>query len=99
MIGLFVGGVALFVTVLVVGVVFGALALVFSLVLLPLKLLGFAFRGLAFVLTIPFLIVLGVLAVVVLGAGLLAAFAPFLALAALVGLPIWLLRRKPRAVA
>jgi hypothetical protein len=48
----------------------------------------------AMLLTIPFLLILGVLAAVVVGAGLLAALSPLLVVAALVAIPIWLMRRR-----
>lgn len=89
-------GLALF---LVLGIVGTILSLVFGLVLLPFKLLGLAFRGVAFLIALPLILLFAILGVLVIGGGLLALFVPLLPLA-LVGLGLWwLLRRRPHPAA
>ncbi len=90
-------------SLLVVGVVLFALlwaasAVFFTLIVLPFKLLGFLLRGLAVLLALPFILVIGLLGVVLFGAGLLAFLVPVLPLVALIAIGAWFFRRRrPRA--
>jgi hypothetical protein len=83
-------------------VVFGALSLAASMVgwvvLLPFKLLGVLFRGAAFLLALPFVLLFGLLAVMIGGFGLLVLFLPLIPFALLVWLA-WRLVRTNRASA
>ena len=98
---LLVGGVLLLVALMVLGVIGFVFSLVFSLVLLPFKLLGFLFKGLAGLVLLPVLLVLGLVGALVFSAGLIALLAPCLPLV-LIGLGIWWLvkrREQPAASA
>ena len=91
------------VLVLVGLAVFGALWAVVSLVcwvlFLPFKLLGLVFRGLAFLLALPFLLLAGVGGLLLFGFGLTLFFLPALPLL-LVALGVWwLMRRRSRTAA
>ncbi len=93
MVELVVGGVLLLVALMVLGVVGFVFSLVFSLILLPLQLLGFLFRGLAGLLLLPVLMILGLVGFLVFGAGMIALLVPCLPLL-LLGLGIWWLVRR-----
>jgi hypothetical protein len=103
---LLVGGFALFLVLAVVGLVLGMLSLVGALIVLPFKLLGFAFKALGALLALPFLLIFGVIGallfgvvgVVALGAGLLAFFIPLLPFALIAWGVWWLVHRKPATV-
>jgi len=77
---------------------FGLLAAIASMiwwvVLLPFKLLAFAFKGLAAVLALPFLILFGVLGFALFGVGLVAFIVPALPLILIVALIVALFRRR-----
>ena len=100
MIELVVGGAILLAVLVFLGVIGAVLSLVFTLVLLPFKLIGFLFKSaVALVLLVPFLLVLGIVGVLALGAGLIALFLPLLPFA-LLGLGIWwLMKRRQQAAA
>ncbi len=68
---LVVGGAIALAALVFIGVIWAVVSLVFSLVLLPLKLLGFLFKGVAALLLVPFMLVLGLVGVLVFGAGML----------------------------
>jgi hypothetical protein len=82
--------------------VFGLLWAVFSLLcwvlFLPFKILGLVFRGFAFLLALPFLLIMGILGVATFGAGVLLFLIPAFPFV-LLGLGIWWLmrRRSPAA--
>jgi hypothetical protein len=97
-VGLVVGGALLLAALLIVGVVGFVFSLVFSLVLLPLKLFGFLLRGVAAIVLLPVMFVLGLVCFLVFGAGMIAVLVPVLPLL-LIGLAIWWLtkRRHPAA--
>ena len=84
-------------------VVFVVLASVFGILLsiatLPFRILGWLFKGLAMLVALPFVAVFGLLALVVLGAGALMFFVPFLPLALLALAAWWLVRRTRRSAA
>jgi hypothetical protein len=97
-VGLVLGGALLLAALFLVGVIGFVFSLVFSLVLLPLKLLGFLFRGVAALLFLPVMFVLGLVCFIVFGAGMIAVMVPVLPLI-LIGFGIWWLtkRRHPAA--
>ncbi len=96
MIGLLIGGVLGFVGLLVFGVVGVVLALVVSLLVLPFKLLGLAFKGVGFLIALPFLLLGGLLLLIACGVGAIALFTPLVPLAVLVLAIVWLTRRRRR---
>ena len=86
----------LLVGLVLVGLAWAALSLFFGLVLLPFKLLGLMFRGLAALLALPFLLIFGLAALILFGAGALVfLLLPLLPLA-LVVLAVILLARRGR---
>ena len=84
-------------------VVFGVLASVFGLVMwliaLPFKVMGWLLQGIGLVLALPFIAIFGVIAAVVLGAGMLVFMLPFLPVALIVLGAWWLVRRNQRSAA
>ena len=97
MIGLLIGGVLGLAGLIVFGVLGVALALLFGLLVLPFKLLGFALRGVGFLIALPFLFLGGLVLVVVCGVAGLALFTPILPLALVVLGVVWLSRRRRRS--
>lgn len=98
---LVVGGALVLAAVVALGVLWTVFSLFFWLVLLPFKLLGFLFKGLAILLLVPILLVLGLVGFLVLGAGMIAFLAPVFPFV-LLGLGIWWLmkrRHQPAATA
>lgn len=78
----------------VFGLLWAVVSLVCWLLFLPFKLLGLAFKGLAFLLAAPFLLIAGLLGATVLAVGFLLFLTPALPFA-LIALGIWwLLRRR-----
>jgi len=96
--GLLVSGIVGLFVLAVLGLVGAVISLVFGVVLLPFKLLGFAFRSAAVLLALPLLAVFGLLAFVIFGMGALLFLLPALPLVALVCGLIWLFRRRPHTV-
>ena len=96
MIGLLVAGVVGFTVLLVIGILGAVLAMLFGLLILPFKLLGFALKGLGFLIALPFLALAGVIAAIVFGAGVLILFAPAIPLLLLAAGIWWLVRRGRR---
>ena len=92
-----IGGVLGFVGLLVFGVLGVVLALVLSLLVLPFKLLGLAFKGLGLLIALPFVLLGGLLLLVACGVGAIALFTPILPLALIVLAIVWLTRRRGRA--
>jgi len=92
-----IGGVLGFVGLLVFGVLGVVLALVVSLLVLPFKLIGLAFKGVGLLLALPFLLLGGLLLLIACGVGAIALFAPILPLALIVLAIVWLTRRRRRA--
>ena len=84
-------------------VVFGVLASVFGLVLwlifLPFRIIGWLFQGAAFLLALPFVAIFGVIAFLVLGAGLLMFAIPLLPFVLIALGAVWLVRRNQRSAA
>ena len=72
---------------------FVALSLVTALVLLPFKLLGFLFKGVAALLLLPLMLVLGLVGFLLFGAGILVLLLPALPLV-LLALGIWWLAKR-----
>lgn len=83
--------------------IFAVLASVFGVVmwaiLLPFRILGWMLKGAAFLLAVPFVAVFGLVAFLVLGAGMLVFFVPFLPLALIALAAWWLVRRNRRSAA
>ena len=86
-----------FVVLAVLGLSASLAAMIWWVVLLPFRLLGFAFKLLAGVLALPFLVLFAVLGALVFASGLVIFFVPFLPFALLV-LGLWWLM-KPRGMA
>ncbi len=97
MIGMLIGGVLGLAGLLVFGVLGVVLALVLGLLVLPFKLLGFALRGVGFLVALPFLFLGGLVLLLVCGVAGLALFAPILPIAILVAAIVWLTRRRRRS--
>ena len=96
MIELLVGGALVFAALVVLGVLWVVVSLVFTLVILPFKLLEFLFHGAAALLLVPFFILLGLIGLFVFGAGMVALLVPAMPLV-LLGLGIWwLMKRRQR---
>ena len=98
MVELVVVGALVFAALLAVGVIWAVISLVFTLLVLPFKLLGWLFHGVAALLLFPFLLVLGLVGVLVFGAGMLVFLLPAFPLV-LLGLGIWWLMRRRRTPA
>lgn len=95
MIGLMVMGVVGLVLLIVFGILGTVLSLVFGLVLLPFKLIGLAFRGVAFLIALPFILLFAIGGAILFGAGILVVLTPIFPLL-LIGLGVWwLLKRRP----
>ncbi len=87
-------GFAAFVVIAVVSALFGVAALVFWVVLLPFRLLGFVFKALGALLFLPVLLIGGLVLGALIGIPLLlAALVPALPIVLLVALVWWLARR------
>jgi hypothetical protein len=87
-------GALAFIGIAVIGLLASVAALVCWLVVFPFRLLGFVFRGFAWLLALPFLILFGVLGVALFAAGLLAFFIPVLPFVAIIALVVWLMRHR-----
>ena len=96
---LVVGGAVALAAVIFLGVIWAVVSLVFSLVLLPFKLLGFLFKGVAALLLVPFMLVLGLVGFLALGAGILVLLVPAFPLVLLALGIWWLVRRREQPVA
>jgi hypothetical protein len=91
-------GFAALVVLAVVSALFGIAALLFWIVLLPFRLLGFAFKALGALLFLPVVLVVGLVAVAVVGVPLLlVALLPAIPLALLVVGIWWLAKRGVRS--
>ena len=88
-------GLALFIAFGILGTV---LSLVFSLVLLPFKLLGLAFRAVAFLVALPVILLLLIGGGLVFGTGVLLFLTPLFPLA-LIGLGVWWLLKRGKHTA
>jgi len=96
---LVVGGALLLAALLFLGVIGFVISLVFSLFVLPFKLLGFLVKGAFALLLIPCLMVLGFVCLLVFGAGMIAMLVPALPLV-LIGVCVWwLVKRRDRPAA
>ena len=89
-------GVLAFAGLCVLGLFWSIASLVCWVLFLPFKLLGFLFRGFAFLLALPFMLLFGVLALIVFGAGLLMFLFPALPVLLLAAVVWWLVRRRDR---
>lgn len=84
----------------VLSAVAGVISLLFWIVLLPFKLLGLVFRGIAMLLLLPLLLLLGLALGAIVGIPLLIALAiPLLPLLLVVAGIVWLARRGMRSAA
>ena len=91
------GALGVLVSLAVLGVLAGLVSLVFWVVLLPFRILGLVFRGLAFLLFLPFLLLLGGGIAFLVGIPILLALMVAAAPAVLFVLAIvWLVRRSFR---
>ena len=94
-----IGGVLGLAGLIVLGVLGAVFALLFGVLLLPLKLLGLALRGVGFLIALPFLFLGGLLLLVLCGVAGLALFTPVLPIVLLVVAIVWLTRRRRRSAA
>lgn len=97
MIGMLIGGVLGLAGLIVFGVLGAVFALLFGLLVLPFKLLGFALRGVGFLIALPFLLLGGLVLLLLCGVAGLALFTPILPVALLVFAIVWLSRRRRRS--
>lgn len=94
MFGLLALGFAAFVVIAVVSALFGIAAMVFWIVLLPFRLLGFAFKALGALLFLPVLLIAGLVIAALVGIPLLLmALLPALPVVLLVAAIWWLAKR------
>ena len=94
------GSIGLLAGLVVLSALAGVVSLVVWVVLLPFRLLGLVFRGLAFVLLIPFLLLLGGGVLLAVGLPLLlVVLVPLAPLLLLVLAVVWLARRNVHRVA
>ena len=99
MVELLVLGALAFAAVVVFGVVASVFGLAIWLITLPFRIVGWLFHGLALLFALPFLAAFGVIALVVLGAGMVMFLVPLLPFV-LIGLGAWwLVRRNQRSAA
>ena len=77
----------------VVGIVGSIAALVCWLVVLPFKLLGLVFKGIALVLALPFILIAGLIGMLIFGTGVIFALLPALPIVLFVLAVVWLVRR------
>jgi len=94
--GLLTLGMLLMVGVAVFGVLWAVASLVCWILFLPFKLLGLVFRGFAFLLALPFLLIAGVLGALAFGVGFLIFLLPALPLVLLALGIWWLMKRRAR---
>jgi hypothetical protein len=94
--GLVVGFLVL-VAVAIAGLFAAALSLFLWLVFLPFKILGLLFKGLGFLLALPFMLVFGVLGFAIFGLGAVFFLVPFLPFALIAWLAWRWVRGRPRA--
>ena len=92
-------GVLAFAAIVVVAVLASVFGMVMSLVFIPFQIAGWLFRGLGVLLALPLIAVFGVVALVVLGAGILMFLLPFVPIALLAWGAWWLVRRTRRSAA
>jgi hypothetical protein len=92
-----IGGVLGLAGLIVFGVLAAMLALLFGLLVLPLKLLGFALRGVGFLVALPFLLLGGLVLMLVCGIAGLALFTPIVPVVLIVLAIVWLSRRRRRS--
>jgi hypothetical protein len=94
MAGLLVLGALGFAAFLVLSLVWAALSMVFWVVLLPFKLLGLVFRGMAALLLLPLLLVFALVGCLIFGAGMLVFLIPAFPVVLLVLFAVWLVRGR-----
>ncbi len=93
MIELVVLGALAFAALAVIGVLAAGLSLVFWVIFLPFRILGWVFRGLGLLLALPFMALIGVVGLLIFGFGALVFLFPLAPLGLLVFL-IWRALRK-----
>jgi len=94
---LLVVGAAVVAALTVFGLVSALVAMICWVFVLPFKLLGFAFQGLAMVLAFPFLLLIAILGAVVFGVGAILFAIPALPFVALAAVIWWLATRNRQA--
>ena len=85
---------AVFVVIAVLGLAASLAAMIWWVLLLPFRLLGFVFKLLAGVLALPFLVLFAVIGAVIFASGLVIFFVPFLPFALLVAGLWWLMKSR-----
>lgn len=79
-------------------VVWAVASLICWVLFLPFKLMGLVFKGLAFLLVLPILLIVAVVAALVFGLGIFSFLLPALPLVLIALAFVWLLRREKRTV-
>ena len=97
MLELLVGGAVAVAGLAVFGLLWALVAMICWVVVLPFKLLGFAFKSLAFLLALPFILVIALFAVVVFGVGAVLFAIPALPVIALAAIIWWFASRNRSA--
>ncbi len=93
MLELLVGGAVVLAGLAVFGLLWAVVAMICWAIVLPFKLLGFAFKSLAFLLALPFMLVIALFAVVVFGVGALLFAIPALPVIVLAAIIWWFASR------
>jgi len=91
---LLLGGAAAVAGLAIFGLLWAIVAMICWVFVLPFKLLGFAFKGLALVLAFPFMLLIAILGAVVFGVGALLFAIPALPVVALAAVIWWFARRN-----
>ena len=94
---LLVGGVIAAVGLAIFGLLWAIVSMICWVFVLPFKLLGFAFQGLALVLAFPFILLIAILAAVVFGVGAILFAIPALPIVVLAAIIWWLATRNRQA--
>lgn len=97
MLELLVGGAVALAGLAVFGLLWAVVAMICWVIVLPFKLLGFAFKGLAFLLALPFILVIALLAAVVFGVGAFLFAIPALPVIVLAAIIWWFATRNRNA--
>ena len=83
-----------FVVMAVLGLMASVMALVFWVLFLPFRILGFIFKGFVGLLALPFLVLFAIVGALIFGIGAIAFFLPLLPFALLVAGIWWLVNRR-----
>jgi len=100
MLELLVGGAAVLAGLAIFGLLWAIVSMICWVFVLPFKLLAFAFKGLALVLALPFILLIAIVGAVVVGIGAVAFVVPALPIIVLAAVIWWVAtRNRPARVA